>query len=172
MRMFLTALLCLPLISGCDGGEEVVEPTDTETPVVEITDAERADALWTAIDGFDTWGQIAPWNGIQFQSAGSPHGPSVQIWLNAEAEAGASVDSFADGAILVKRVYDDASDASAQPTIYAMEKIEGYGSTDWFWAVYDESGTANTLGDVAGCTGCHSSGSDYSRVVTDVPGTP
>lgn len=165
-----TLLIALPLLAaGCDG-EATTEPTDEP---MDLTDEERADALWTAIDGYDSWDQPANWQGIQFQSEGSPHGPYVQIWMNDAASASIDSGTFDNGSILVKRVYDTSDPSTIGATTYAMQKVEGYGSTDWYWAAFtDDQGTAEPFGDVDMCSGCHSTGSDYSRVVTDLPGTP
>lgn len=164
-RFILAALLPLALFA-CSEEEE---PTDT----TELTDEERADALFSRIDGFESWAQPAAWTGIQYQADGSPHGPYVQIWMNDVAADGFDAGAFADGAIFVKTLYETSEASSEIGPVLVMEKDTGYGSSDWFWAMYtDDQGTADPYGDVDMCTGCHAGGSDYSLAVTSTPGTP
>ncbi len=101
---------------------------------------------------------------------GSPHGPYVQIWWNDAAASSADSGTFAEGSILVMYVYADADEATDQGLVIAMQKLEGYGSTNWFWAIYDATGAADPYGDVDMCTGCHADGQDYSLALTTSPG--
>lgn len=175
--MFRKMAWCLGVglvVAACDGGGDGGDGGDGADG---MTDAEIADALWDALDGFESWSQRAPWTGVQFQSDGSPHGPYVQIWLDDVADGSwddaTGGGAFADGSILVKRIYDTV-DGQPADRIFAMQKIDGYATEDgdWFWAEYDGSGAASQSGALSGCQGCHSSGDDYSRIATDMPGTP
>jgi hypothetical protein len=81
--------------------------------------------------------------------------------------------AFADTATLNTEPHVEPTDAVDPQDVYlVMQRIEGYGSTDWFWASFDGTGAADPLGDVGMCSGCHAAGSDYSLAATDVPGTP
>ena len=186
----------MALLAACDGGKDTeptddTDPTDTtdttdDTDTTDTTDSdeeliptdeERAMLLWTALNGFESWPQQAPWTGVQPQADGSPHGPYVQVWLNtlandAYADVTAETSDFPAGSVLVKRLYDDAAGTMVKPEIFAMWKVEGFDAAngDWFWAKFDEAGNAEPYGAVGMCSGCHSTGKDFSRIVTDVPG--
>lgn len=175
MRLTLFAVAALGALAACADGD-VKDPSE----LLDLSDEEIADALWASMSGYESWGQADGWTGIQYHSDLSPHGgsdfPYMQSWINTTAASDWSDvvggGSFSTGAILVKNVYDDASGTTTGPDTYAMQKIEGYGSDGWFWAVYDSSGTASALGDVDMCSGCHGAGDDMSLLVSETPGTP
>lgn len=127
-------------------------------------DAVLADELWSAMSGYEDWGQLEDWTGVVASSDGT-HGDHVQIWANEVAVAALSAGSpVPDGGIIVKAGYDDA-DGSSLRGLTAMQKIEGYSadSDDWFWAQFDAaSGAASMAGAPSGCTGCHSAYDDYT----------
>ncbi len=121
------------------------------------------DAAETATAGYESWGQLEDWTGIQ--PSDSVHGDYVQIWLNDAAyktiEAAAGGD-MPDGAILIKQGYSDA-DGAEKGNLTMMQKVEGYG---WFWASWSSSGDVLLAGQPSDCTGCHESGQDSVRVTT------
>ena len=134
-----------------------------------------ADALWAAIDGYESWDQDTTWAGIQPSSDGT-HGEYVEIWGNAEALGSTGDDTAAAGSILVKQGYEDADGDDPRSNLTVMWKSDEYGGDDgWFWGNYGADGSVNAAGGsgadaISGCTGCHASGSDARRYVTDTPG--
>jgi hypothetical protein len=139
-------------------------------------DDSLATELWDAVDGYDSWSQVSPWDGIQKSDDGT-HGDYVQIWFNATAAADWG-GTIGDGGISVKKGYDDAEGTSPKGTITVMYKVDGYDpdNGDWFFANYGDDGSVNTSGAAAAgsCAGCHASAAspgDYLRTVTDTPGT-
>ena len=140
-----------------------------------FNDEELADELWTAVDGYESWSQVSPWDGIQ-PSADGTHGDFVQIWFDATAAADWG-GTIGDGGISVKKGYDDAAGTMPKGPITVMYKVADYDADngDWFFANYNDDGTVNRAGsDAAGsCGGCHSAAGaadDYLRTVSDVPG--
>jgi len=136
---------------------------------------EAAAALWAEIDGYDSWGQDDVWAGIQPSSDGT-HGDFVQIWGNDAAIGSTGDATAAEGSILVKQGYNDDAGADPKSNLTVIWKSADYGGDDgWFWGNYGADGSVNVAGAsgddaVGGCTGCHSSGSDARRYVTDTPG--
>jgi len=164
MRTLTTILACFaPLVISCGDKDD-----DTGATAVDA-DLERAEQLWEDVQGYSAWGQEDEWHGVTFSEDGT-HGEYVQIWLNDDAfatvEAGAGGD-MPDGAIIFKEAYD-SEDESSLNSYTVMQKDSTYGTSGWFWAKYDTDGTVSgsTYGDVSGCSGCHSSGQDYVRVIT------
>lgn len=135
-----------------------------------------ADELVAAIDGYESWSQVSPWDGIQ-QSSDGTHGDYVQIWFN----AGAAADwggTIGDGGISVKKGYDDAEGNGARDFVTVMYKVDGYDSDngDWFFARLGDDGSIGVIGEEAAgmCAGCHAAAAtdgDYLRTVTDTPGS-
>lgn len=137
---------------------------------ISAEDQALAEGIWDEISGYDSWGQLAPWEGIQ--PSDDVHGESVQIWANGAAEAtvaAAAGGDMPDGAITVKEGYGDASGSSVN-AITVMKKIAGYDSAngDWFYARYTADGTVTMAGAsaVSSCAGCHLSGQDSVRAWT------
>lgn len=157
----------LLLVACATGGSDGTE-TDTG---LSSEDTELAEALWTAIDGYQDWSQTVDWEGVQPSEDGT-HGAYVQIWLddlaNGTVEAAAGSD-MPGGAILVKEGYDDAEGATLK-AITVMQKIDGYDADngDWFYGRYDADGGILIAGQDAidSCAGCHASGQDSVRYTT------
>ncbi len=127
--------------------------------------------LWAQIDGYESWTQQDPWTGVQ-PSSDNTHGEYVQIWLNDAAVGSYAEDAAADDSIVVKRGYRDEAAADAYGNITVMWKTDdpSVAETGWLWVSYGAAdGAATKAEDNAGCAGCHASGSDYRRMVTDVP---
>lgn len=161
----LTAVAC-GKSEGDSGGTDGVSGSE-----LSAEDQAMAEALWAEIDGYDSWGQLDPWVGIQPSDDGT-HGSHVQIWANGTAEAtvtAAGGGDMADGAVLVKEGYSDDSGSSVQ-AVTVMKKVPGYDSAngDWFYARYSASGDITTAGASAAgsCAGCHSAGQDSVRAYT------
>ncbi len=148
-------LLVVGVLAMACNGEDKDSASDAE-------DAVAAD-LWGEIDGYSSWGQVAPWTDVQ--PSVSVHGSFVQIWVNstgaAAAEAGGT--DFPEGTILVKEGYD--AEDGAPVAVTAMWKGAGSEATGgWYFARYSASGDIEMSGDDAAeaCGGCHSAGPDYS----------
>ena len=157
MKKLLSVVAVAALFVACG-----TEPGD-ELP----SDEELSADVWDEIQGYDSWGQVDPWTGVQ--PHGGTHGgaPFVQIWFNdlAESNHGSTIP---DGGISVKETYD-AEDGEALK-IFVMKKIAGYDEAngDWFYARYSTDGSVDTSGQAAigGCAGCHNDGEDVDRLLT------
>ena len=133
------------------------------------TDAMTEDML-AAMEGYESWSQTDPWTGIQTSSDGT-HGSHVQIWVN-DIAAGSEDTDAAYGSLIVKRGYDGETDADARDFVTAMWKVEGYDTDngEWFWLNAGDDGSIAVAGGSSSCYGCHASGDDYRRYLTDTPG--
>ena len=158
MRAMVKTLVTMGLatvgLAACSGKED-----DSGADGASATDAE----LWEAMDGYSSWSQVAPWEGVA--ASGAAHGAFVQIWVNdtgvAAAEAGGT--DFPEGTILVKESYDAEDGAATGVT--AMWKGAGTDETGgWHFVKYSTSGDVEVAGadGVSACGGCHSAGPDYS----------
>lgn len=137
------------------------------------SDEDIANEIFDEIGGWESWTEIDPWTGIQVSSDGT-HGSHVKITFNELAADAWGDDVLPYGSISVKRGYDSADEADARGFLTVMKKIEGYNPDqgDWFWLRVGIEGTLGTeVGESAFCASCHTSGVDYLRTVTDVPGT-
>jgi len=150
MRHVLLALSVLTL-SACGGA-----PSDEEL----TTEA------WDAIQGYESWGQVDPWTGIQ--PSGRAHGAFVQVWFNGTAEDNLG-GTIPDGGISVKENYD-AQDATEPNKIFVMYKVDGYDEAngDWFYARYSPDGSVDTAGQdaIAACAECHNTDTSVDRLLT------
>lgn len=146
--------------------------TEDKTDELQAGRDALAAELWGEIEGYESWDQVDPWTGYQ-PSADGTHGEYVQIWLNDEAVASYEDDSAATGSVLVKKGYADPEGADPYGNLTVMLKPEDTTSvpaTGWLWVSFASDGTFSKAEDDAGCAGCHASGSDYRRMVVDVPG--
>jgi len=128
-------------------------------------DQERANEIWDEINGYQSWGQISEFSGIQ--PSNNAHGSYVQVWINEIAESFVSDSSSSgqlpNGSLIVKEGYSD-SNGSDVNKITIMKKIEGYdpNNNDWFWANYNSGGDlGGKNGREASCFNCHATGQDY-----------
>lgn len=121
---------------------------------------EAADSFWTRIQASDypSWSRAPGYEARQPSSA--PHGDSVEIYVNPVIQAVITdakplaewpLDSW-----VIKAGYDGDD---ALFLVASMEKR----SDGWFFAEYDEAGSAAYSGKPDLCLDCHSSGSDYMR---------
>lgn len=154
MTLFMTVLFS-SILTGC--GEK-------ETDTAEALGADPAsEALWSEIQGFDTWSQYPGWEGVV--ASESVHGDFVSIWLNDSAMSAVQAgETVPDGGILVKQTFVDA-EGSELKDITVMKKVDGFDpdGSDWYWGQYLEDGSVENAGNPAMCTGCHASGDDYIR---------
>ena len=130
-----------------------------------------AEALWPQVEGYETWDQAEPWVGIQ-PSADGTHGEFVQIWLDSVALASYEADAADAGAIVAKKGYSDAEGLDPYGNLTVMWKPEdatAVPETGWLWVSFGSDGSFTEAEDGGGCAGCHASGSDYRRMVTDTP---
>ncbi len=128
-------------------------------------DQERANEIWDEINGYQSWGQISEFSGIQ--PSNNAHGSYVQVWINEIVESflsdSSSSGQLPNGSLIVKEGYSD-SNGSDVSKITIMKKIEGYdpNNNDWFWANYNPGGDlGGKNGREASCFNCHASGQDY-----------
>lgn len=133
---------------GVDSGETVGLDADTQAML---------DATEAAMAGYESWGQIDGWQGVQ--PGDTVHGAFVDVRWNETALTaidGDNADPMPIGSIMVKQGYDDA-DGNIERNLTVMNKVDGYG---WFYASWDAAGDNLTAGSPASCTGCHDAGSD------------
>lgn len=109
-------------------------------------------------DDYRSW-QRAP--GYESRVASdAPHSDAVEIFVNdvvAHALAAApGAKEWPVGSIVVKDGYTEGGELDL---VAIMEKREG----GWYWAEYDEDGTADYSGEPSICTDCHAPGSDFVR---------
>ncbi len=135
-------------------------------------DVDRADQLWSEIDGYRNWERLAGTSG--FVESGAPHGAFVRVFQN--EVAGEDVESLADGSIVIKENFGE-EDEETLGAITVMKRIEGYSpdTGNWFYAKYlpdgslDENAAGVPLagsvgeGGSEGCVPCHAgaTGGDY-----------
>jgi hypothetical protein len=102
--------------------------------------------------------------------ANKAHGDSILVRVNAIALA--SIDAvnkkpvngnFADGALIVKQVYNKAGDLEV---LAVMKKKTGAGGNNWLWAEYEPGGNVkfSATANAVVCTSCHASGKDNVRI--------
>jgi hypothetical protein len=154
-------LLGLPLfaLTACD--------KDVEDSAGEgLSEDELAAELWGEIDGWESWDAAEGWPALSISDDGT-HGAFVTIVVNS-VEAGGG----GDGALIVKKGFDDAEGTTAKDGVTVMWKTDQYESeSGWFWAKYSDDGTVALAGNPDGCTDCHSGGDDYQTYKTATPGT-
>lgn len=147
-------------------------PTTGDTADLQAERDALAADLWTELDGYESWGQAEPWTGLQLSSDGT-HGEYVQIWLDELALASITADTATVGSIIAKRGYADEAGADPYGNLTVMWKLDdpAVAETGWLWVSFNATtGEVSKAEDNAGCAGCHASGSDWRRMVTDVPG--
>lgn len=149
MKKTLFVAAALLTLSAC------TKAVDTGDSADAVSADDIAAELWTAMDGYESWDNAAGWDGIQPSS--DVHGDFVQIWVNS-VEAGGG----GEGAIIVKRGYDDAEGTSPKGEVSVMYKTADHdGASGWFWAKFDDAGTPSAHGETDGCIGCHSGYTDH-----------
>jgi hypothetical protein len=144
-RHGLLALLCL--LAACS--EETTSP--------------EADAIRDQLDDADyrrSFARAPGWDMPRQSAAGGPHGAFVDIYVNevvAEAlEAGAALERWPDGALIVKDGWDDADGETYLFLAFMERRPEG-----WFWGEYRGDGSLVAAGvDDPTCANCHSAGQD------------
>ena len=159
MRKMLQLLAALSLVACAakDAEDDTAADDQDDSSDIDEADFATAEALWTEISGYETWPQVAPWEGVQVSE--SVHGSHVQIWANQTSidhiDAAGGGD-MVDGAIHVKEGYSSADGAAEAITV--MKKDGG----TWFYARYSPSGDIELAGESALglCQGCHTSGQD------------
>lgn len=120
---------------------------------------QAADDFWSRIQAsnYQSWSRPPGYETRQPSSA--PHGNSNEIFVNPVIQAVLTeakplaewpLDSW-----VIKAGYDD----DALFLVASMEKR----ADGWFWAEYDEAGSAAYSGKPDLCIDCHSAGSDYMQ---------
>lgn len=152
--MRLPMFVALFALTACGGGETDTSDT-TETDTTTFDDAALTADLWTAIDGYDTWGRPAGWAATPVLSA-NHMGAYVIRYDDATLAAWSGTGEAPDGAISVKEEYSDEA-GTTLTGITVMQKVAGYDPDhgDWFWAKYMPDGTVGMSGKVDMCYGCH-----------------
>ncbi len=154
-------LLGIPLfaLAACD-----TDNLDDTAGAASVDDL--AAELWGEIDGWESWDAAQGWPALSISDDGT-HGDFVSILVN-DVEAGGG----GDGAIIVKKGYEDAEGATPKDGVTVMWKTDQYASeSGWFWAKYSDDGTVDLSGEPIGCTGCHSQSEDYQTYPITSPGT-
>jgi hypothetical protein len=124
---------------------------------------EAADSFWTRIQAsnYQSWSR-APGYATRLPSS-APHGESVEIYVNPVIQA-----AITDATPLTEWPLDswvikngfDSDDALF--LVASMEKR----ADGWFWAEYDEEGSASYSGKPDLCIDCHSAGTDFTQAFT------
>ena len=162
----IAALCCFSLIyTGCDQGPSVDGRTDDDL---------LADLEAILEDGVDTWNQAPEWEGIQWNTPGSPHLSWVDIRQDPVAASGMSEGVAPYGSVLVKQVHG-RQDGTEPRGRFAMWRLRDAAPErdDWFWAAWEPGGTPAVYGrGIMDCWNCHSSGATAVRSWIDGPGVP
>ena len=157
MNQRLYTICIIPLLACTTKAADTAEETTMVDPY--------SQELWEEIEGFQDWGQYAGWEGVVQSDA--VHGDYVSIWINEAALSALTTgETIPDGGILVKESFID-SEGETLKDITVMKKVDGYNPEggNWYWGQYLGDGTVEEAGSPAMCTGCHSSGADYVRVI-------
>lgn len=159
--VFLTAGI---VFTGC---EQNGQPIDTSGTL--ITDA----ALWNMVQSTTTWSYYKHNDTFLERGNGSGH---TQSHLRTRYNTRAAAQLDLGGKVLVNPVFPDSSlivkelaNGKTVEQIAVMFKLRGAanaGSGGWIWAEYTPSGEVvrSAIGGAATCSGCHSSGIDYTRM--------
>jgi hypothetical protein len=136
-------------------------PAPDHTPAAELTDEQRAAALWKKMNGYKNWAAPGGLDGIR--DGESIHGDHIRLFGNATANG--DLATLPAGSIIVKEGYRDA-EGTLLKAITAMEKIPGYNDEagDWFFARFNDSGMATRIN--RGCASCHedAAGGDFAFI--------
>ena len=141
---------CLLLIAACS-----LACGDNQTPA-------EADDLWRSIND-SRYRDFARAPGYETRKpSNAAHGDAVDIFVNRimtdALAAKKPLKQWPLGSMIVKDGYEDGS----LKFVAVMEKR----SDGWFWAEYDEKGSAIYSGKPSLCIDCHSSGADEVRAFT------
>jgi hypothetical protein len=121
---------------------------------------EAADAFWTRIQAsnYQSWSR-APGYATRLPS-NAPHGDSVEIFVNPVMQKvitdAVPVAEWPLDSWVIKAGYDGDDQLFL---VASMEKR----ADGWFWAEYDEAGSASYSGKPDLCIDCHSAGTDYTQ---------
>jgi hypothetical protein len=121
-------------------------------------DPEGARILWEKVNagaGFKSW-QRAPGFATRKPSF-TAHASAVEIFINPDLDAVLRtklVTEWPVGSIVVKEGYS----GNSRRQVAIMEKR----ADGWFWAEYDDGGTAKYSGRPAICVDCHDNRKNYS----------
>ncbi|MEL6346802.1 MAG: hypothetical protein AAFV53_27060 [Myxococcota bacterium] len=155
--------LSVALLVGCDDSSK---ETGDDGSGISAEDQATAEAIWSEIDGYESWGQFTGFEGIR--AGTSVHTDFVQVWFNDSALASISADSpLSDGDIGVKETYsDEAGTSLSNITIYKV--IDGFSAdhNDVFWARYSAAGDVQLAGEESGCYECHESVDSDGDLIT------
>lgn len=122
-------------------------------------DPASAEELLAAVQADDYRGWARAPGYAERTPSNAPHSDQVEIFVNDVVEAALAEGAGGEwpvGSIIAKDGYTDDGELALTAL---MEKREG----GWFWAEYDEEGTALYSGSPTICTDCHESGADYVR---------
>jgi len=123
-------------------------------------DRAKADALWQALDGYESWKAYPGLDG--WQKGRSPHGRYLRYYVNGPVTG--NPKNPPPGSIIVKENYGQEG-AETPASLTVMQKIDGYDpeGADWFYARYTPSGKITHYGSPGFCKNCHGNagGDDY-----------
>lgn len=166
----LRALACLLVLLGAAcGGNDSTGPAPGSDPALAVTDAQLkslvgARASWTFYKKkADTLARSAS-SGHPEARLRTQYNPAAAAMLDANGKVRAGV-IFPDSAIIVKELIDGSS-LSTIAVMMKLAKSPQAGAGGWVWGYYRPNGEVRTSVDQrgSGCTNCHSSGIDYTRM--------
>ncbi len=159
--------LCLVLVAGCGGGDPTGD--NGSGGAAALSDAALF-ALASPTAGF-TW--FAGTTDTLGSTAGTGH-VERRLRIRVNARAATQLDpqgyfragaAFPDSSLIVKELYDANGRITTLAVMYKRRGDRNAAANDWLWGYFDRSGNVkfalSTRGSV--CTGCHASGTDYTR---------
>lgn len=164
LRTLLPLLTAGIFFTGCEQNDQPIDPSGTF-----ITDA----ALWNLIHSTTTWSYYKDNDKFLTRGNGSGH---TQSQLRTRYNTKAATQLDLGGKVLVNSVFPDSSlivkelaNNGTVEQIAVMFKLRGAGNAGaggWIWAQYTPTGEVvrSAFGGASECSGCHSSGIDYTRM--------
>jgi len=166
MRSMSWSMMAIALVIGCDSKEDDTAGSDGGSSGISAEDQATAEAIWSEISGYESWGQLEGYDGVREGTSG--HTNYVQVWFNDSALTAASAGAtLTDGDIGVKETYaDEAGSELSDITVYKV--IDGFSSdhNDMFWVKYSPSGDVQVAGEASACYGCHEGADSNGDLVT------
>ncbi len=157
------------LISGCEASNQPVNPNG---PTVE--DAQ----LWPLVNSTSHWTYYRNSEALLPRGNGSGH-PHSHLRTRYNTKAASQLD--AGGKVLVNPVFPDSSlivkelinngIVEGQAVMFKLGTARNAGPGGWIWAEYTAAGnvTVSSLDGAQTCSGCHSTGIDFTRMNSSHP---
>jgi hypothetical protein len=146
--------------------DDCAVPTPTPQPTPTPTAAEAVPTSGAELVPWLQAGRYLDWpSESSIHASAGPHFGNVRVYLNDalfdSLEAG--VAEHPAGSVAVKELYGSGTELRGWSVMVKVQDLSA-GGDGWYWFERFGSSTyADGLGE-AGCTGCHSLGSDYVRI--------